>query len=74
MRRRWVLLGFNLLLATAILVQPGEAASACDFNQCTCDCLEVWDECYDSTHEARKCDRKYGKCMRKAKCKPEIIQ
>ena len=74
MRRRWVLLGFNLLLATAILAQPGEAASACDFNQCTCDCLEVWDECYVPNEDVSPCDRKYNKCMKKTKCKPEIIQ
>ena len=70
MKRRWALLGFNLLLATVILVQPGQAASTCDYNACTCACLEVWDECFDSRGE--NCHRKYNKCMKKTKCKPDI--
>ena len=68
MKRRWALLGFNLLLATVILVQPGQAASTCDYNACTCACLEVWDAC----GSGETCDRRYNKCMKKTKCKPKI--
>ena len=71
MKRRWALLGFNLMLATAILVQPGGATwSTCDFNECACACLEEWDECFESKEE--DCHRKFNKCLRKAKCTPEI--
>ena len=72
MKRRWALLAFNLMLATAILVQPGAAASTCDFNACTCACLEVWDECFDSTDDAQGCDSRYSWCMFWTWCKPEI--
>lgn len=73
MKRRWALLGLNLVLATAILVQPGRAASTCDYNECTCACLEVWDGCFTTWDEAWKCDRKYNRCMKKSKCETEII-
>lgn len=62
-KRRWTLLGFNLLLATAILVQPSWAASACDFDPCTCACLAKWDECDDAGGE--NCDEEYNKCSEK---------
>ena len=72
MKRRLALAGFNLLLATAILVQPGKAASACDFNACTCACLEVWDDCFEGGRKARKCDGRFSWCMIWTRCKPEI--
>ena len=73
MKRRWALLGFNLLLATAILVQPGGATwSTCDFNECTCECLEVWDDCFESGTKAGRCDGKYNWCMFLSRCTPEI--
>lgn len=71
MKRRWALLAFNLVLATAILVQPGRAASTCDFNDCTCACLGVWDNCFTDWDEVRKCDWLYGFCMWWTGCKAE---
>ena len=41
---RWVLLGFNLVLATAILAQPGQAASARG-GDCVSDCGLAWSDC-----------------------------
>ena len=41
---RWILLGFNLVLATAILAQPGQAASAHN-GDCVSDCVLEWTEC-----------------------------
>lgn len=71
MKRRWTILGLNLLLATAILAQPGAATgSTCDFNACACACLEQWDDCYENRKE--DCHRKFNKCLRKAKCNPVI--
>ena len=72
LKRRWALLGFNLMLATAILVQPGKAASTCDYNACTCACLEVWDGCFTTWDEAWKCDLQYRVCMWWTGCKPDI--
>ena len=44
-KRRWVLLGANLLLATAILAQPGQAAQDCYWGGCLCECINEWSEC-----------------------------
>ncbi|MCZ0936423.1 MAG: hypothetical protein OXJ54_14715 [Gemmatimonadetes bacterium] len=41
---RWVLLGFNLVLATAILAQPGQAASARG-GDCVSECVLAWSDC-----------------------------
>lgn len=71
MKRRWALLGFNLVLAMAILAQPGQAASECDFKACTCACLEVWDECFEGGEKIGRCDKKYDRCMKKSKCKAD---
>lgn len=43
-RGRWVLLGLNLVLATAILAQPGQAASARG-GDCVGECVLGWWEC-----------------------------
>jgi len=42
---RWVLLGFNLVLATAILAQPGQAASGRGGDDCMTECFQGWTEC-----------------------------
>ena len=42
---RWVLLGFNLVLATAILAQPGQAESARGGNDCFAECFRGWAGC-----------------------------
>ena len=49
-KRRWALLGANLLLATAILAKPGQAASACYWGDCLCECLNAWSECVMGGH------------------------
>lgn len=41
---RWILLGFNLVLATTILVQPGQAAPA-QSGDCVRECMLEWTEC-----------------------------
>ncbi|WP_419161119.1 hypothetical protein [Candidatus Palauibacter sp.] len=65
-KRRWALLGFNLLLATAILVQPGAAASwACDFEVCICACLADWDDCDEGGGET--CEADYAECEKGCK-------
>ena len=62
-KRRWTLLGFNLLLAAAIVAQPAWARSACDFDVCTCACLVDWDACEEAGGES--CDAKFNKCYDK---------
>lgn len=42
---RWALLCFNLVLATAILAQPGQAASARGGGDCTAECIRGWAGC-----------------------------
>lgn len=43
-KRRWILLGFNLVLATTILAQPGAAATP-GADPCFFECLTKWWEC-----------------------------
>ncbi len=57
---RWVLLGFNLVLATAILAQPGRAASARGGDDCVNECLRGWSACvldgeWDCNQEISEC-------------------
>ncbi|MDE2943814.1 MAG: hypothetical protein OXT63_06360 [Gemmatimonadota bacterium] len=59
---RWVLLGFNLVLATAILAQPGRAASARGGDDCVTGCLRGWSECvldgeWGCNYEVNECVR-----------------
>lgn len=67
-KRRWMLLGFNLVLATAILVQPGAAARGCEETprECVCACLAEWDECDENG--GKNCDDVFDRCLEKAKC------
>lgn len=59
-KRRWALLGANLLLGMAILAQPGQAtaaqgeqatlardraASVCYIQNCLCECVDEWTTC-----------------------------
>ena len=58
---RWVLLGFNLVLATAILAQPGRAASA-RADDCQTDCIRDWSDCvldgeWGCSYEVNECLR-----------------
>lgn len=60
---RWVLLGFNVVLATAILAQPGRAASARGGDDCMTECFRGWAGCvldgeWDCNHELSECS--YG--------------
>ena len=57
---RWVLLGFNLVLATAILAQPGRAASTGGGNDCFMQCFRGWAGCVlegasDCSYELSEC-------------------
>lgn len=59
---RWVLLGFNLVLSTAILAQPGRAASARGGDDCVNECLGGWAECvldgeWGCNYEVNECLR-----------------
>ena len=64
-KRRWTLLGLNLVLATAILVQPTEASWACDFDTCICACLADWDECDEGGGD--NCDEAFDECRKDCK-------
>ena len=44
-KRRWTLLGFNLLLAGAILAEPGRASPVRDGNPCVSVCVREWAQC-----------------------------
>lgn len=44
-KRRWVLLGLNLLLAGAILAEPGHAAAAPAAGDCWAECVNEWARC-----------------------------
>ncbi len=64
-KRRWVLLSLNLLLATAVLAQPGQAASACQFGDCLCECAQEWGECV--VNGDWDCNIQFSRCINK-KC------
>ena len=56
---RWVLLGFNLVLATAILAQPGQAASVRG-GDCWEGCMRSWAQCvidggWDCNYKVDRC-------------------
>lgn len=44
-KRRWVLLGLNLLLAGAILAEPGHAAAVPAAGDCLTECANEWAHC-----------------------------
>ena len=70
-KRRWVLLGVNLLLGTAILAQPGQAASAsasaCHSGDCLCECVQEWGECV--VNGGWDCNIRFSRCINN-KCIP----
>ncbi|WP_419167063.1 hypothetical protein [Candidatus Palauibacter sp.] len=65
------MLGVNLLLGTAILAQPGQAASAsaaaCQQGDCLCECAQEWGECV--VNGGWDCNIRFSRCINK-KCIP----
>ncbi len=60
----WVLCCLNLVLAGALLRQPGDAAETCDTPPaCQCACLEEWDACMEEHNDYDKCERPYVECF-----------
>ncbi|WP_420634157.1 hypothetical protein [Candidatus Palauibacter sp.] len=59
--RRWILLGLNLLLATAILAQPRKAASARNSEDCLDICGAEWSACVEN--EGWDCHFRFSRCL-----------
>ena len=62
---RWILLGFNLVLATTLLVQPGAASTRSD--DCVSECVREWAECVQDG--GWDCYRRINECLTE-KCIP----